>query len=85
MIYDTISFDMMQKACEATSQASSKLIISFFLAFTFFAAAIWYQSHVNFADQRLPSILLYKAFKNAFISMVQNIVSSSPSNLNKAD
>ena len=78
---------MMQKACEATqaSQVSSKPIISFFLAFTFFAAAIWYQSHVNFADQRLPSILLYKAFKNAFISMVQNIVASSSSNLNKAD
>jgi hypothetical protein len=40
MIYDTISFDMMQKACEATSQASSKPIISFFLPFTFFTAAI---------------------------------------------
>jgi hypothetical protein len=40
MRYETISFYMMQKACEATSQASSKPIISFFLAFTFFAAAI---------------------------------------------
>ena len=70
-----ISFVMMQKACEATSQASSKPIISFFLAFIFFAAAIWYSSHVNSADRSINDCPAVRAL-NAFISMVCNFVLS---------